>query len=150
MSSVRVSKLLSQALSDPSVSVQEKDLVAEFTFWAERGFDDRCTDMFSYKKKDDLYRVFHAHMRPVQVGSSQREWDALWEKSHERGKEFLASRRRSDCYLMYTHSANRGYLLIDIIFDPGAHEKMWDDPDGLELREYYGECAENFLTNGIF
>lgn len=149
MIKVRVSKVLSQDLADPSVAINEADLIAEFTFWAERGFNDRCTDLFSYKKKDDLYRVFHAHMRPVQVGNSQSKWDALWDESYEKGREFLASRRRSDCYLMYTHSASRGYLLIDIIFDPGAHEKMWDSPDGLELRKFYGECAENFLTNGI-
>lgn len=148
MINVQVSKVLSQILAQSAVAINEADLINEFTFWAEHEFDDRCTDLFSYKKKDDHYEVFHAHMRPVQVGDAQSEWDFLWDESFEKGKEFLASHRTSDCYLLYAHSANRGYYLIDILFDPGAHEKLWNSREGLELRKYYGDWAKDFLTHG--
>lgn len=123
-------------------------MIREFAFYAERDFSDRCTDQFARKKKDDDHNVFHVHMRPVTPGAAQDKWDDLWDRSFIRGKEYFASQRTSDCYLLYTHSEIRGYYLIDILYDPGAHSSLWAGAEGAELRNFYGEWAETFLTHG--
>lgn len=79
-------------------------------------------------------KVRHVHLRPTIV-KKEREWDV----------KFTDQRKRtSDRYLFYVDGGfSQGYLLIDIIDDPGAH-KIWDAANK-QVRLDYEACAQRFI-----
>nr|CBA26550.1 hypothetical protein Csp_E36380 [Curvibacter putative symbiont of Hydra magnipapillata] len=88
------------------------------------------------KTENDLT---HTHMAPVTPGETKDKWDYFWSQRQPH-------RRRSDCYVLYAYEKNHGYLLIDVIFDPGAHD-LWK-PEAKQQLLNYEIVADNFVFAG--
>lgn len=78
-------------------------------------------------------------MAPVSTGSEKDKWNEYWAKR----RPWL---RRSDCYVIYVYDPVHGYLLIDVLFDPGAH-KLWTPACKQSLADYE-TVADNFIFDG--
>lgn len=59
----------------------------------------------------------HVHFIPTD-SDSQKDWLEMFKDRHKR------KRRTSDRYVLYASDASYGFLLIDILDDPGAHN-LW-------------------------
>lgn len=97
-------------------------LAQEFAAWKAGGEDDHYDfgkDGLGINSKV----LCHVHMVPKNVRGAQDAWDKAWARY---------GRRTSDRYLFYAYGGPRlGWLLLDVIDDPGAH-KVWED----EQRDY--------------
>ena len=97
-------------------------LATEFAIW-KSGHED---DHYDFGKDGLGIRskvLYHVHMVPKNVVEAEEAWDKAWERY---------GKRTSDRYLFYAYGGPRlGWLLLDVIDDPGAH-LAWED----EFREY--------------
>lgn len=59
----------------------------------------------------------HVHFIPTNP-ADEAEWLTDFQDKHK------YRRRTSDRYVLYAHDARHGYLIIDILDDPGAHD-LW-------------------------
>jgi len=79
-------------------------------------------------------------MVPLFVESDLAKWDRAW--------QLHQARRTSDRYLFYADGgAHKGFLLIDILNDPGAHD-IWKPAYRQMLNAWEG-IAEQFIFFGI-
>lgn len=135
MATVKITSQLHQKLE--STNLKPDLLIRRFSDWKDQGEDSSY--WFGQDKTDPKTELSHAHMAPVTSGPPKDEWDSFWRKKQ-------VWRRRSDCYVLYVHHKRLGYLLIDVLFDPGAHS-LWM-PASKQLLENYEIVADNFLFNG--
>jgi hypothetical protein len=134
-SQVRVASALRDKLAIIPGAVDA--LVEEFAAWKSSGEDDH----YDFGK-DGLGLgtkvLFHVHMVPLNVPEDHERWDKAW-KRH--------GRRTSDRYLFHAFGGARlGWLLLDIVDDPGAH-KVWD-PEHRAVRAQLEAWAEAFTATG--
>ena len=132
---VRVTSQLQHKLS--ATSLAPSLLIERFSFWKENGQDSSY--WFGRDQTDPATQLSHAHMAPVTPGADKDGWDEAWSK-RQHGK------RKSDGYVLYTHHSRYGYLLIDVLFDPGAHD-LWI-PSHKQQLIGYETVADNFQFNG--
>jgi len=87
-------------------------LAAEFALWKSGGEDDHYDfgkDGLGLRSKV----LYHVHMVPIHVEGAQEAWNKAWARH---------GKRTSDRYLFYAYGGPRlGWLLLDVIDDPGAH-----------------------------
>lgn len=115
----------------------ETVLVAKFTEWkvTNPGKDHYW---FSRDVKGDDGNLYHAHLMPQNELLKRAAWDNFWHKKQR-------ARRRSDRYILYAQAANKDFLLIALIEDPGAH-KLWT-PAWRAQRVSFEIVAENFVIH---
>lgn len=123
-------KLLSQGL-DPQV------LLEDFKLW-KSGDDEDDSYIFA---RDGLNRnskyLAHAHMLPT-LEDALNSWNFAWTKHRK---------RTSDRYLFYVDGGLvYGYLLLDIVDDPGAHNVWKNEPSKMAALE---RAAEQFFLSGL-
>ena len=120
----------------------------------QRGIDPEILrGKFSEYKAGDEHRHFwfchdigpnlgdelrHVHMFP----SQRSDLDRWTEKYNSRG---LRKTRTSDRYLLYAHEERHGYLIIDVLDDPGAHDLWKQRRTNLKG---YEQTAWEFAVNG--
>lgn len=148
---VRVHRTLQEKLAQPGSALSKELLAQRFREWIDAGGDDRCSKWFATTKIDPQTQVSHVHMAPVQPCTDTDNWFELWDLGDPaktaKPKPYRRSERTSDCYLMYAFGGDRhGYLLIDVLFDPGAHD-LWSTDDGKELQDIYAEITHRFLVS---
>jgi hypothetical protein len=112
-------------------------LAAEFALWKSGGEDDHYD--FGKDGLDLRSKVlYHVHLVPKNVPEAQDAWDKAWERY---------GKRTSDRYLFYAYGGQRlGWLLLDVIDDPGAHE-VWEDAFR-EYRQQLEAWAQDFTDFG--
>lgn len=132
---VKVSSELSSRLAAIGPTA-EQTLIKDFTAW-KSGKDEFGHYFFSRDKVEKGLR--HVHIVPKNNSVDLATWNRLW-------KARRPHLRRSDRYLLYAHDNTHGYLLIQIIDDPGAHN-LWQ-PKNRAVLERYEIVADNFCFNG--
>lgn len=123
---------LSAAELDPN------QLMVDFSEWKDHDPDEHYLfgkDGFNAGSNN----LRHVHIVPLFVATDQEKWDHAWESRH--------GRRTSDRYLFYADGGKReGFLLIDILDDPGAHT-IWM-PAYRGTRQFWEDIAEQFIVFG--
>ncbi|MDQ1922150.1 hypothetical protein [Massilia pseudoviolaceinigra] len=85
----------------------------------------------------------HAHMVPVNDADKLALWKKTWAKNRKHNSN---QHQLSDRYLIYADGGRYGYLIIDIINDPGAH-KVWT-AKFTAVRDMWEEIASDFVCLG--
>lgn len=87
--------------------------------------------------------VRHAHMIPINDANNL----ALWKKIHAKNQKYNRHQHQlSDRYLIYANGGRYGYLIMDIINDPGAHQ-IWASRFKA-VRDRWEEIASDFVCLG--
>ena len=130
---VFVGSVLSKHLAaiDPTA---EATLITDFSEW--KSGDEFEHPIFCHDQVEN--GLHHVHMVPLNKIEDLKKWDAQMVKKHTRHK------RRSDRYLLFADGGRFGYLLIQILDDPGAHA-LWKNKAALKN---YLTVADNFIFNG--
>lgn len=72
---------------------------------------------------------------------------ASWKKIYAKNKKYNSYQPQlSDRYLIYADGGRHGYLIIDLINDPGAHQ-IWN-ARFKGIREHWEEVASDFVCLG--
>lgn len=131
-------QISSQLLTALTASGQSPELLmSKFSEWKLGDPDDHYWFGRDVKGSSGLY---HVHMVPRNDLNKKKQWDISWGRPGY-------SKRDSDRYLLYANGGPRlGYLLIDLLEDPGAHG-LWAGSQksrlaALEL------VADNFIYAG--
>lgn len=129
-------QLASQLITALTASGQDpEELKSNFTEWKSGEPEEHY--WFSRDVKGDL-GLFHAHLIPRNDLEKRSQWDSDWGDYRK---------RRSDRYLLYANGGLRyGYLLIDVIEDPGAHD-LWTSAQRRRLSNFE-TIADNFTYFG--
>ena len=118
------------------LNLSSAQLLEDFLEW--KSSDEEDSSYFF--AKDGLNRgskhLAHAHILPT-VSADRAAWDFAYERFRK---------RTSDRYLFYVDGGfSYGYLLLDIVADPGAHA-VWDThPNNMKALE---AAAEAFFFHG--
>jgi hypothetical protein len=131
---VNITSQLKQKLSG---SLTPEKLIERFINW--KSGEEYSSYWFGHNKIEN--GLTHVHMAPVTDGDSKTKWNYWWLNNRPH-------LRRSYCYLLYAYDKLYGYLLIDVLFDPGAHN-LWK-PNAKQQLENYETVADNFIYNGTF
>jgi hypothetical protein len=134
MLQVRITSQLSHKLNQTPLSPEL--LIQRFKAW--KAGDEYSSYWFGQTKTER--QLTHTHMAPVSEGEEKQAWDRYWKKNQ-------AHKRRSDCYVLYAYDKLHGYLLIDVLFDPGAHA-LWK-PQAKNQLHHYEIVADNFIYAGV-
>jgi hypothetical protein len=118
-------------------------LVHEFEKW-KGDPDGRQTIIFGRDVANTGSRyVRHAHMIPMNDADNL----ALWKKIYAKNKKYNSYQPQlSDRYLIYANGGRYGYLMMDIINDPGAH-RIWT-ARFKAVRDHWEEVATDFVCLG--
>ncbi|MCP2518652.1 type II toxin-antitoxin system YafO family toxin [Achromobacter mucicolens] len=115
---VQITAILSDKLKQDNKDVNV--LIEQFASWKELGPAGEYTSshfgkdsFYSEPKVDGQMVLRHVHLRPVQDLEKQRTWD----RQHR-----FQGKKSSDVALLYAADSTHGYLLIDILREPDAHE----------------------------
>lgn len=115
-------------------------LLQDFSSWKDSSDPDSCYIFGKDAFNMNSTRLRHVHMVPLFSNDDQEKWNLAWRRF---------SRRTSDRYLFYADGGVReGYLLIDILDDPGAHT-IWS-PANKQILSNWEEIAEKFIIYGIY
>lgn len=117
-------------------------LIAAFSDWkvnqAKFGPGDERAEAYEFAK-DAFNRgskvCRHVHMVPIGDDGSLIEWNENWENYRK---------RTSDRILFYANGDSYGYLLIQIVDDPGGHGVFSDKG----LLAYLEAVADAFVFHG--
>lgn len=134
MAKVQITSQLALKLGNGPLSATL--LITRFSEW-KRG-DEYASYWFGQTKTEN--GLTHSHMAPFSPGQDMETWNLFWDKRQPH-------RRRSDCYVLYAFDPIHGYLLIDVLFDPGAHA-LWKPAAKQQLNDYES-VADNFIFAGI-
>jgi hypothetical protein len=111
-------------------------LQAKFTEWKSSEPDEHY--WFSREVIGD-FGLLHVHMIPQNEPERRKQWESDWKNYRK---------RRSDRYLIFANGGPRlGYLLIDLIEDPGAH-LLWERSQKSKLSALE-RLADNFIHGGL-
>ncbi|NHZ60913.1 hypothetical protein [Massilia genomosp. 1] len=126
-----------------SLGVSLDRLVDAFEKWKSDP-DGRQTLVFGRDIANTGSRyVRHVHMIPVNLVDDL----AVWKNIYAKNKKFKSNRPQlSDRYLIYADGGRYGYLIIDMINDPGAHE-IWT-ARFKRVRDEWEEIASDFVCLG--
>ncbi|WP_171939402.1 type II toxin-antitoxin system YafO family toxin [Herbaspirillum rubrisubalbicans] len=123
--------LVSSAKIDPEVLRQE--------FSDYKDGDEFEHPLFCHNVGADHNKYLrHVHFKPF-TPDKAKEWELMYESDYD------YKRRTSDCYVLYAEDKRNGYLIIDLLFDPGAHGIWKLRYTKLAKAE---EIAENFCVFG--
>lgn len=123
-------------------TLESRGIAPEFlreSFAAYKSGDEFSHKLFCHDiGSDPRCYLRHVHFIPTDP-ESQKVWIDLYRD------RFKRKRRTSDRYVLYAQDKNYGFLLIDILDDPGAHD-LW-----MQRRTKlagYEKIASDFCTFG--
>jgi Toxin YafO, type II toxin-antitoxin system len=130
--------MLVEALGSDMAKVNQ--LVSDFQEW--KGFGPSGEDDHKVFGKDGANRderyVRHVHLIPASDPAKRKQWETAFERFRK---------RTSDIYLVYADGTPaHGYLLIDQLLDPGAHD-IWS-PVYKSTRLAWQAMADAFIHFG--
>lgn len=109
------------------------------SFAAYKGGDEFSHKLFCHDiGSDPGCHLRHVHFIPTDPEDLNR-WMELFKIPYKR------KQRTSDRYVLYAHDKTYGFLLIDILDDPGAHS-LWSQRR--TTLAGYEKVASNFCTFG--
>lgn len=118
-----------------SCGLDPEILQADFIDWKSGDEDGSYFFARDGLNRDSKY-LAHAHILPT-IQDALDKWNSAWSKHRK---------RTSDRYLFYVDGGLLfGYLLLDIVDDPGAHHVWKSEPARVKALE---QAAEQFFMSG--
>lgn len=129
--------MLAESLGNDQAKINQ--LVSDFKAWKLKGGGDDDHKIFARDGGNrDEPAVRHVHLMPTSNRKERIKWINAYQNY---------SKRTSDIYLIYADGTpTYGYLLIDVLHDPGAHG-IWKS-SYKSTRSIWQVMADEFKFNG--
>lgn len=138
---------LSLLHTTPDQFLDPDQFVLEFAEWKSSGSDGEF-DYFYFGKDSEYARPMingvrvlrHVHLAPFDDTAGFAEWNRDWRKYR---------RRKSDTALVYADGGRHGFLLIAILWEPGAHEVAeMKTQESADAMNGFANVADQFIFDG--